>query len=70
LLDRFARNQHETLLRQMFHIYQTTTVIDDVEGFSSLIDQLKAYNKTPDMHTYTTRFVDGNVQTTSILCIP
>ena len=43
----------------MFHIYQTTTVTDYVEHFSSLIDQLKAYNKTPDMHTYTTRFVDG-----------
>jgi hypothetical protein len=59
LLDRFARDKHETLLRQMFHISQTTTVIDYVECFSSLVDQLKAYTKTPDMHTYTTRFVDG-----------
>lgn len=59
LLDRFARNQHETFLRQMFHISQSTTVIDYVERFSSLVDQLKAYTKTPDMHTYVTRFVDG-----------
>lgn len=59
LLDRFARDQHETLLCQMFQIFQTTSVIDYVERFSSTIDQLKAYTKTPDMHTYTTRFVDG-----------
>ena len=59
LLERFARNQHGTLIRQMFHISQTTTVVDYVDRFSTLIDQLKAYTKNPDMHTYITRFVDG-----------
>jgi hypothetical protein len=33
LLDRFARDQHETLLRQMFHIQQQSTVTDYVENF-------------------------------------
>lgn len=59
LLDRFARDQHETLLRQLFHIHQTTTVTDYVERFATLVDQLKAYSATPDMRSFTTRFVDG-----------
>jgi hypothetical protein len=43
----------------MFHIQQTTTVIDYVERFATLFDQLKAYQPNPDLHYYTTRFVDG-----------
>jgi hypothetical protein len=43
----------------MFHICQTTSVQDYVEHFSSLFDQLKAYEPNPDLHYYTTRFVDG-----------
>jgi hypothetical protein len=43
----------------MFHIHQTSTILDYVERFSSLFDQLKAYQTEPDMHYYTTRFVDG-----------
>jgi hypothetical protein len=43
----------------MFHIAQTTTVQDYAERFSTLFDQLKAYEPNPDLHYYTTRFVDG-----------
>jgi hypothetical protein len=59
LMDRFARDQHETLLRQMFHIQQTATVTDYVDKFSTIVNQLKAYTDHPDMHTFTTHFVDG-----------
>jgi hypothetical protein len=43
----------------MFHIHQSSTVIDYVERFSTLFNQLKAYQPNPDLHYYTTRFVDG-----------
>lgn len=46
------------LLRQLFHIRQTTTVTDYVEWFT-LVDQLKAYTSTTDMLYYTTHFVNG-----------
>lgn len=59
LLDRFGRDQRDMLVRQMFHIHQTTTVIDYVERFSTLFDQLKAYQPKPDYHYYITRFVNG-----------
>jgi len=59
LHNRFGRDQRDKLSRQMFHIHQTTTVIDYVKRFSSLFDQLKSYQPEPDLHYYTTRFVDG-----------
>jgi hypothetical protein len=59
LHERFGRDQHQILIRRMFHIHQESTVLDYVERFSALIDQLKAYNPNIDMLYYTTRFVDG-----------
>uniref|UniRef100_A0ACD5VUE0 Uncharacterized protein n=1 Tax=Avena sativa TaxID=4498 RepID=A0ACD5VUE0_AVESA len=59
LLARFGRNQHATLLRRMFHIYQLTTVEAYVEEFSQLMDQLPAYGKHPDPLYYITRFMNG-----------
>ncbi|CAD6263834.1 unnamed protein product [Miscanthus lutarioriparius] len=59
LHERFGRDQHQILIRRMFHIHQESTVTDYVERFSELIDQLKAYNPNIDMLYYTTRFVDG-----------
>ena len=43
----------------MFHIQQNSTITDYVERFSTLFDKLKAYQPNPDLHYYTTRFVDG-----------
>lgn len=43
----------------MFHIRQTTSVIDYVERFATLFDQLKSYEPSPDLYYYTTHFVDG-----------
>ena len=49
LHDRFGRDQHETLLRQMFHIHQTSTVVDYVDRFSALMDELAAYESNTDI---------------------
>lgn len=43
LQSRFGRNKHQKLVRQMFHIRQTSTMEDYVERFSELYDQLTAY---------------------------
>ena len=57
--ERFSRDQHELLLRQLFHIKHTSTVSDYIEKFTDLFEQLKAYNPNPDKLYFTTRFVDG-----------
>jgi hypothetical protein len=36
--DRFSHDQHELLIRQLFHIKQTGTVTAYVEEFSQLVD--------------------------------
>ncbi|CAO2151592.1 unnamed protein product [Urochloa humidicola] len=59
VIERFGREEHEILVRQLFHIKQTTTVADYVDRFSSLIDQLSAYEHNPDPLHYTMRFIDG-----------
>jgi hypothetical protein len=51
--DRFGRDQHEALIRQ------TGTVPQYVDQFSSLVDQLAAYEAEPNPLYYATRFVDG-----------
>ena len=48
LHDRFDRDQKEALIRQLFHIKQTSTVSDFVERFSVLIDRLKSYSASTD----------------------
>nr|XP_020161515.1 uncharacterized protein LOC109746825 [Aegilops tauschii subsp. strangulata] len=59
LQSRFDRNQHQTLLRQLFRIAQTSTVADYVDRFADLYDQLSAYEEIPNTLHYTTRFLDG-----------
>jgi hypothetical protein len=56
--DRFDR-QHKLLLRQLFNIYQKTTVSAYVTKFSELVDQLKSYSPTNDSLYFTMRFIDG-----------
>lgn len=58
LHQRFSRDQHELLIRQLYHIKQLSTVQDYIERFTELVEQLKAYT-TPDPLYYTTRFIDG-----------
>jgi hypothetical protein len=57
--ERFCRDQHELLIRHLFHIKQSTTVQDYVDHFVDLIEQLSAYTANPDHLFYTTRFIDG-----------
>jgi hypothetical protein len=57
--DRFSRDQHEALIRQLFHIRQKGTVIEYVEEFSTLVDQLAAYESKANPLYYAMRFVDG-----------
>jgi hypothetical protein len=59
VLNRFSRNQHQILVRRLFHISQETTVEDYVDRFSDLMDQIAAYETHPDPIHYTTRFLDG-----------
>jgi hypothetical protein len=57
--ERFSRDQHELLLRQLFHIKHTSTISDYIDKFTDLYEQLKAYNPNPNKLYFTTRFVDG-----------
>ena len=59
LLEHFGRDQQESLIRQLYHIRQTSTVADYVERFSELVDQLVAYEHSTDPKYYTIRFIDG-----------
>ena len=59
VLDLFGRDQHELLIRQLFHIKQTSSVADYVERFAELVDQLSAYTSNTDPLYYTLRFIDG-----------
>jgi hypothetical protein len=59
MITRFGRNQHQVLVRRMFHICQTSTVTDYVHRFAQLMDQIAAYELHPDHVHYTTRFLDG-----------
>lgn len=59
VLARFSRNQHQILVRRLFHINQTTTIEDYVYHFAQLMDQITAYEAKPDPVHYTTRFLDG-----------
>jgi hypothetical protein len=57
--DHFGRDQHEALIRQLFHIHQMGYATEYVEQFASLIDQLATYDSTPNPLYYAMRFVDG-----------
>lgn len=59
LLERFGRDQQESLIRQLFHIRQTSIVANYVEQFTELVDQLIAYEHSTDPMYYTIRFTDG-----------
>jgi hypothetical protein len=56
---RFARDEHELLLRHLFQIWQTGPVNEYIDQFVALVDDLKAYAKHPDPLYYTQRFIVG-----------
>jgi hypothetical protein len=57
--DRFNRDQHESLIRQLFHIKQVGMVQEYIDKFGELVDQLVAYEHSSDFWYYTMHFVDG-----------
>jgi len=59
LLDRFGKDEHDLLIRKLFHIKQTGTVAEYISQFTVLVDQLAAYESTADCKYYTMRFIDG-----------
>jgi hypothetical protein len=59
LLERFGREQKELLIRQLFHISQTSSIADYVERFAELVDQLTSYDHVTDPVYYAMRFMDG-----------
>jgi hypothetical protein len=59
VLERFGRDQYEHLIRQLFHIRQTSTIAAYIEEFSGLVDQLAAYQSKTDPLFYTMCFIDG-----------
>ena len=54
ILDRFGKDHHELLIRQLFHIKQLSTVTEYIERFYGLVDQLAAYESKFDQLYYTT----------------
>ena len=57
--DRFDRDQHELLIRQLFSIRQQTNVSDYVKRFTELVDQLSTYSNSTNLVYYTMCFIDG-----------
>lgn len=57
--DRFDRDQHELLVCQLLHIRQTSSASEYVTKFTSLTDQLIAYNSSIDPVYIVTHFFDG-----------
>jgi hypothetical protein len=59
VLERFGREHHELLVRQLFTICQSGSVSDYIDEFASLMDQLHAYEGVHDPLHYTMKFIDG-----------
>jgi hypothetical protein len=59
VLERFGREQHELVIRKLFHIKQISSVQDYVDRFCELIDVLVTYEHTTDPLNYTMKFIDG-----------
>ena len=59
VMNRFGKDQHELLVRQLFHIHRSATVQDYIDKFTRLVDQLLAYGRNTDPIYYAMRFVDG-----------
>jgi hypothetical protein len=58
-MNRFGKDQHELLIRQLFHIHQTGVVQEYITRFSTLVDQLQAYGCNIDPIYYAMHFVNG-----------
>ncbi|BAS79307.1 Os02g0566300 [Oryza sativa Japonica Group] len=57
--DKFDRDQHDSLIRQMDQIKQTGSVWEYYERFDELMNQLLVYDPGVNMCYLTHRFIDG-----------
>lgn len=57
--ERFGKEEHESLIRQLFHIKKTNSISEYVDKFAALVDPLDAYLANADSLYYTLRFIDG-----------
>jgi hypothetical protein len=48
LLDRFGKDEHDILIRKLFHIKQSGSVAEYISQFAELIDQLAPYECPAD----------------------
>lgn len=55
----FGHDQHEFLIHQLLHIKQTSTIVEYIDRFTALVDQLHAYECRTDPLYYTMLFIDG-----------
>lgn len=59
VMERFGKDQHALLIRQLFHIYQTNSVQEYIDKYTRLVELLIAYGLNTDPLYYAMRFVDG-----------
>ncbi|RLN13205.1 hypothetical protein C2845_PM09G13910 [Panicum miliaceum] len=59
VLDRFGKDQHELLVRQMISVRQTGSLSDYIDHFFELYDQLAAYQTAADPMYFTMQFIEG-----------
>jgi hypothetical protein len=53
MCERFGKDQHAQLVRQLFHIRQKGYVVEYVDHFAQLVDQLNSYQPMSDPLYYT-----------------
>ena len=58
-MERFGKDQHALLIRQLFYIYQAGSVQEYIDKYTGLVEQLIAYGRNTDPLYYAMRFVDG-----------
>ena len=59
VMERFGKDQHAFLIRQLFHIYQAGSVQEYIDKYTGLVEQLIAYGRNTDPLYYAMCFVDG-----------
>jgi hypothetical protein len=58
VLERFGKDEYELFIRKLFHIKQTTSILEYVDQFNMLVDNLVSYGRHTDPMYFIQRFVD------------
>lgn len=57
--DQFGRDEFQKLLRHLFHLKQSGTVVEYVQEFNEVMHALRAHSRAWDPELFPSRFVDG-----------